>query len=179
MRIFVSLLAGCGKTSPAASTSSLPARSGLTQQPAQYPGMVPGQTAMPGMNGMPGMTVPGAAGAAAGNAAQILALVRQAQAAQTGFTAQIETYEKGPKGDSEQETLEVAYKRPSTLRVDITQATGEAKGAKVLWTGGSEMKVKPSWIVSHELPLEKAPEAYKNFDARKDGWTKVTLAPNG
>jgi threonine dehydrogenase-like Zn-dependent dehydrogenase len=40
-------------------------------------------------------------------------------------------------------------------------------------------KVKPSWIVSHELPLEQAPEAYKNFDARKDGWTKVTLKPNG
>lgn len=40
-------------------------------------------------------------------------------------------------------------------------------------------KVKPSWIVSHELPLEKAPDAYKNFDARKDGWTKVTLKPNG
>lgn len=40
-------------------------------------------------------------------------------------------------------------------------------------------KVKPSMIVSHELPLEQAPEAYKNFDARKDGWTKVTLKPNG
>jgi glutathione-independent formaldehyde dehydrogenase len=38
-------------------------------------------------------------------------------------------------------------------------------------------KVKPSWIVSHELPLDKAPEAYKNFDARKDGWTKVVLKP--
>ena len=40
-------------------------------------------------------------------------------------------------------------------------------------------KVKPSWIVSHELPLEKAPEAYANFDARKDGWTKVVLKPGG
>ena len=40
-------------------------------------------------------------------------------------------------------------------------------------------KVKPSWIVSHELPLDQAPEAYKNFDARADGWTKVTLTPNG
>lgn len=40
-------------------------------------------------------------------------------------------------------------------------------------------KVKPSWIVSHELPLDQAPEAYKNFDAREDGWTKVTLTPNG
>lgn len=38
-------------------------------------------------------------------------------------------------------------------------------------------KVKPSWIVSHELPLDRAPEAYKNFDARKDGWTKVVLKP--
>jgi glutathione-independent formaldehyde dehydrogenase len=38
-------------------------------------------------------------------------------------------------------------------------------------------KVKPSWIVSHELPLEQAPQAYKNFDERKDGWTKVTLNP--
>lgn len=40
-------------------------------------------------------------------------------------------------------------------------------------------KVQPSWIVSHELPLEQAPDAYKSFDARADGWTKVTLAPNG
>lgn len=40
-------------------------------------------------------------------------------------------------------------------------------------------KVKPSLIVSHELPLEKAPEAYRNFDARNDGWTKVVLNPSG
>ena len=38
-------------------------------------------------------------------------------------------------------------------------------------------KVKPSWIVSHELPLEKAPDAYANFDVRKNGWTKVVLKP--
>jgi threonine dehydrogenase-like Zn-dependent dehydrogenase len=38
-------------------------------------------------------------------------------------------------------------------------------------------KAKPSWIVSHDLPLEKAPEAYKHFDAREDGWTKVVLHP--
>ena len=38
-------------------------------------------------------------------------------------------------------------------------------------------KVKPSWIVSHQLPLEKAPEAYKNFDQRKKSWTKVVLKP--
>jgi glutathione-independent formaldehyde dehydrogenase len=38
-------------------------------------------------------------------------------------------------------------------------------------------KVKPSWIVSHELPLDQAPEAYENFDKRKTGWTKVVLKP--
>jgi glutathione-independent formaldehyde dehydrogenase len=38
-------------------------------------------------------------------------------------------------------------------------------------------RVNPSWIVSHELPLEKAPDAYKNFDERKNGWTKVVLKP--
>jgi threonine dehydrogenase-like Zn-dependent dehydrogenase len=32
--------------------------------------------------------------------------------------------------------------------------------------------------VSHELPLEEAPEAYKRFDARDDGWTKVVLRPS-
>jgi glutathione-independent formaldehyde dehydrogenase len=38
-------------------------------------------------------------------------------------------------------------------------------------------KVKPSVIVSHALPLENAPEAYKHFDQRDRGWTKVILHP--
>ena len=38
-------------------------------------------------------------------------------------------------------------------------------------------KVKPSWIVSHELGLDEAPKAYENFDQRKNGWTKVVLKP--
>ena len=38
-------------------------------------------------------------------------------------------------------------------------------------------KAKPSWIVSHELPLDQAAEAYENFDARPEGWTKVVLKP--
>src|ERR1035437_10359917 len=41
----------------------------------------------------------------------------------------------------------------------------------------AEGKAKPSFIISHELPLDLAVEAYKNFDARKDGWTKVVLKP--
>jgi glutathione-independent formaldehyde dehydrogenase len=38
-------------------------------------------------------------------------------------------------------------------------------------------KVKPSFLVSHELGLDEAPDAYRHFDAREDGWTKVVLHP--
>ncbi|MCW2901225.1 MAG: aldehyde dehydrogenase [Streptosporangiaceae bacterium] len=38
-------------------------------------------------------------------------------------------------------------------------------------------KAKPSFVVSHELPLDEAPEGYRHFDARDDGWTKVVLHP--
>ena len=38
-------------------------------------------------------------------------------------------------------------------------------------------KVKPSYIVSHELPLADAPGAYAHFDEHKSGWTKVVLKP--
>ena len=39
------------------------------------------------------------------------------------------------------------------------------------------VKARPSFIVSHELPLDRAPEAYRNFDSRENGWTKVVLHP--
>jgi glutathione-independent formaldehyde dehydrogenase len=39
-------------------------------------------------------------------------------------------------------------------------------------------KAKPSWIVSHELTLEDAPDAYEHFDDRDAGWTKVVLHPD-
>jgi glutathione-independent formaldehyde dehydrogenase len=38
-------------------------------------------------------------------------------------------------------------------------------------------RAKPSFVVSKELPLEKAPDGYAHFDAREDGWTKVVLHP--
>lgn len=38
-------------------------------------------------------------------------------------------------------------------------------------------RAKPSWIVSHELALHEAPAAYRHFDARDHGWTKVILHP--
>jgi threonine dehydrogenase-like Zn-dependent dehydrogenase len=38
-------------------------------------------------------------------------------------------------------------------------------------------KAKPSFIVSHNLPLDDAPDAYEHFDVRDAGWTKVILHP--
>ncbi len=39
-------------------------------------------------------------------------------------------------------------------------------------------KANPSVIISHELPLAEAPQAYEHFDNRDEGWTKVILHPN-
>jgi glutathione-independent formaldehyde dehydrogenase len=38
-------------------------------------------------------------------------------------------------------------------------------------------RAAPSWIVSHEVALDDAVEAYAKFDAREDGYTKVLLHP--
>jgi len=38
-------------------------------------------------------------------------------------------------------------------------------------------RATPSFVVSHELPLEAAEDAYRHFDAREHGWTKVVLHP--
>jgi glutathione-independent formaldehyde dehydrogenase len=36
---------------------------------------------------------------------------------------------------------------------------------------------RPSTIVSHRLPLTQAPDAYRHFDERRDGYLKVVLRP--
>lgn len=38
-------------------------------------------------------------------------------------------------------------------------------------------RAQPSQIISHRLGLDAAPDAYKHFDARDTGWTKVVLKP--
>jgi glutathione-independent formaldehyde dehydrogenase len=38
-------------------------------------------------------------------------------------------------------------------------------------------RARPSFVVSHELPLEQAPMAYEKFDQRIEGYTKVVLHP--
>lgn len=62
------------------------------------------------------------------------------------------------------------------LRVGTGQANVKAYNRRLcnLIEAG---KAAPSFLISHELPLERAAEGYKNFDARKEGWTKVVLKP--
>lgn len=38
-------------------------------------------------------------------------------------------------------------------------------------------RARPSFVVSHELPLDAAPTAYEKFDKRVEGYTKVVLHP--
>jgi glutathione-independent formaldehyde dehydrogenase len=38
-------------------------------------------------------------------------------------------------------------------------------------------KARPSFLVSHEMPLDQAPEAYEHFDNRDNGYTKIVLHP--
>jgi len=38
-------------------------------------------------------------------------------------------------------------------------------------------RAQPSFLVSHELPLTEAADAYRHFDNREPGWTKVLLRP--
>jgi glutathione-independent formaldehyde dehydrogenase len=38
-------------------------------------------------------------------------------------------------------------------------------------------RARPSFIVSHRLPLSDAPSAYEHFDRRDQGYTKVVLKP--
>lgn len=42
----------------------------------------------------------------------------------------------------------------------------------------TEGRANPSFVVSHELPLDEAPGAYQKFDKRVDGYTKVILKPD-
>jgi len=39
-------------------------------------------------------------------------------------------------------------------------------------------RAKPSQIISHRLPLESAPDAYRAFDQRGGEYTKILLKPD-
>lgn len=128
------MLAGCG-ANPAA--NSTPTRSQVpAQRLAPAPGYQPGQ--MPGAGG---------GGAMDQKTQQLMQIIRQAYMTNTGFKATISTYEHG-KGKTETDTLKIAYqKSPLRMRLDILSATNsQAKGVKLHWEGGSDFKIKPTWM---------------------------------
>ncbi|GAC1399604.1 MAG: hypothetical protein NVSMB59_21110 [Vulcanimicrobiaceae bacterium] len=43
--------------------------------------------------------------------------------------------------------------------------------------GYARFNVKPSVIVNHRIPIASAPDAYRRFDARERGYTKVLIKP--
>jgi len=62
-----------------------------------------------------------------------------------------------------------------------TIATGQANVKsynRQLCTLIAAGKAHPSKIISHEISLEEAPDAYMHFDKRDKGWTKVILKPS-
>jgi len=89
-----------------------------------------------------------------------------------------------PGGQEAQNELEAQGKVPLDFGLmwfkGQTMGTGQApvkkynRALRDLIVGG---KAKPSFIVSHEVSLDEAPTAYKSFDARHDGWTKVVMHP--
>jgi hypothetical protein len=128
-------LVGCG-TSPSA-----PETPKRQQVPANR--LQNGQLGQPGFADQMGQ--PGGAGGA--QAAQaLLATVRRANAQNKGFTAMVDTWEKG-NGKTESGTLKLAFKKPSTLRLTIAKSTNsQATGVKLRWDGGKEFKIKPTWM---------------------------------
>ncbi len=62
-----------------------------------------------------------------------------------------------------------------------SMATGQANVKsynRQLATLISAGKANPSSIISHQLSLDEAPNAYKHFNNRDNGWTKVILKPD-
>ncbi len=75
---------------------------------------------------------------------------------------------------------DIAVPWPELFRKDITIGMGRDHDLRYsvhlrdLIIAG---RAKPSIIVSHRLPLTEAPDAFRRFDRREDGYIKVILDP--
>jgi threonine dehydrogenase-like Zn-dependent dehydrogenase len=89
-----------------------------------------------------------------------------------------------PGGKEAQNELEAQGKVPIDFGMmwfkGQTMGTGQApvkKYNRALRDLIAGDKARPSFVVSHEIDLAQAPDAYNNFDERNDGWTKVVMHP--
>lgn len=84
----------------------------------------------------------------------------------------------GPDDDAQHGMLLIAIGKlfEKGLRLGTGQANVKAYNRRLrdLITAG---RATPSFVVSHELPLADAPDAYRHFDQRDEGYTKVILKP--
>ena len=55
--------------------------------------------------------------------------------------------------------------------------TNMQKYLKPLLAAIEETKIDPSFVISHRLKVDDAPNAYKNFNENKNDWRKVVLKP--
>jgi outer membrane lipoprotein-sorting protein len=141
------LMAGCG-ANPAATNRTQALRNRM-----------PVQGQMP-------MGQPGARNTAAdAQVPQLLAAVNQANMRTQGFSATVETYDKGPSGSCTQ-TLKVAFKKPSSLKINIVKDAGGNDGVQALWTGGAQLQVKPKFP-----PMTVSLGVTDQRLTSKNGWT--------
>lgn len=133
---------------------------------------VVGQRLMPlAPMGQPGLPARGGTQAGAVAAHQMSEVSRMRMAVQAsqqrvqGFTATIDTFDKGPKGQ-ESNSMRVTFKKPSSLKIEMTKASGQAAGARILWTGGDNLRIKPSF-----LPMAVEKSIRDEQTVSKNGWS--------
>jgi threonine dehydrogenase-like Zn-dependent dehydrogenase len=81
---------------------------------------------------------------------------------------------KGPFDVAVEEVPDPRIEHPSDV---IVRVTSTAICGSDLHMYEGRTAAEPGIVVSHELPLEQAPEAYEKFDKRVEGCTNVVLHP--
>jgi outer membrane lipoprotein-sorting protein len=130
------------------------------------------KTSRPGANPLSNRNLPLAAPLAGGttgtqNVQQLMQMVHAAQASTQGFSATVETLDKG-SGGTESDTIKVAYKKPSTLHLTMVKATGQAQDASIVWTGGDSLQIK---VKVGFMPITTSLAISDERVKSKNGWT--------
>lgn len=118
----LAVLWGCGAT-PASSPEPLVC---ATPEPSAAPTPAPGGSAT--------------------DVRPLLAALQQTKARATGIVAKAQIVDTGPAGHDKQQ-IEIYFKKPSTLHIRcVDSENGQARGSNLLWDGGGQVKVKPSFL---------------------------------
>ncbi len=102
----------------------------------------------------------------------------------TGHLGQIGVFTKPDPGAKDEAAKQGKFMFPlgQLWRKGLTLETGQApvkrynRQLRDMIIGGV---AKPSFIVSHHISIDEAPQAYDKFDHKEDGYTKVIIRFNG